>query len=430
LPGEHRLTTLDSGVRVVTERMESVRSVAAGIWIGTGSALEDEREAGLSHLLEHMLFRGTERFGSGEIDRRFDAMGADLNAVTGKETTSVGARVLDRDLPEAFDVMADMVWRPSLAEEDLAQEREIVLEELAMYEDDPQDKVFDELSEAIFGGHPLGRPVLGRRTVVEGARADALRGFHAARYVPGRVVVAAAGAVDHDALCALVRDAGIDRAGVEGPPAPPPPAAAALPALRFLRKDTEQVHVCLGAPGLARDDDRRFALHVLDALLGGTPSSRLFQEVREKRGLAYSVFTFQSAWSRVGQVGLYVGTRPDNVAPTLGVVAAELERIRTDGPDAAELERAIKHVVGATVLGLESTSARAQRLGATVLAEMPLLSLDELEARYRAVTAEDVHGLAVELLDPARLSAAAVGPDEAAFRTAVAPALAGAEVVA
>jgi predicted Zn-dependent peptidase len=205
----HELTVLDSGVRVVTERMQSVRSVALGLWIGTGSAAEDEPEAGLSHLIEHMLFRGTARFRSLEIDQLFDAMGAELNAGTGKETTSVYSRVLDRHLERAFDVMADMVWRPAFDGAELEQEREIVLEEIAMYEDDPQDKVFDVLGEAVFGGHPLGRAIIGRADVVGSAGSDALRAFHAARYVPTNVVVAAAGSVDHDALVEMVQRAGI-----------------------------------------------------------------------------------------------------------------------------------------------------------------------------------------------------------------------------
>ena len=214
---EHRITELDSGVRVVTERMPSVRSVALGFWIGTGSAAEAEPEAGLSHLIEHMLFRGTARFESVEIDQIFDGMGAELNAGTGKETTSVYSRVLDVHLERALDVMADMVWRPRFAQDDLDNEREIVLEEIAMYEDDPQDKVFDVLGEAIFGGHPLGRAIIGRADVVGAAGPDALRAFHADRYVPDNVVVAAAGTVDHDALVEMVVAAGAERAGRVAP---------------------------------------------------------------------------------------------------------------------------------------------------------------------------------------------------------------------
>jgi predicted Zn-dependent peptidase len=416
----HELTVLDSGVRVVTERMQSVRSVALGLWIGTGSAAEDEPEAGLSHLIEHMLFRGTARYRSLEIDQMFDAMGAELNAGTGKETTSVYSRVLDRHLERAFDVMADMVWRPAFDLSELEQEREIVLEEIAMYEDDPQDKVFDVLGEAVFGGHPLGRAIIGRADVVGSAGPDALRAFHAARYVPTNVVVAAAGSVEHDALVELVERAGIERMGGRAPALPAAPDAQ--PARRrFFAKDTEQYHVCLGAPGLARDDERRFALRVLDNILGGTSSSRLFQEVREKRGLAYSVYSFQSLYAGSGQIGLYLGTRPDNVARALGVVAEELERFRAEPATAEELERSKENVKGRVLLALESTTARMNRLGSSVLADMPLLSVDEVEARIDAVELDDLSDLATELLAPERLSAAGIGSDESAFRTALEP---------
>jgi predicted Zn-dependent peptidase len=416
----HRLTVLDSGLRVVSERMESVRSLALGLWIGTGSSAEDEPEAGLSHLIEHMLFRGTARFGSLEIDQLFDAMGAELNAGTGKETTSVYARVLDRHLERALDVMADMVWRPAFAASELEQERQIVLEEIAMYEDDPQDKVFDVLGEAVFGGHPLGRAIIGRADVVGRAGDDALRGFHAARYVPSNIVVAAAGSVDHDALVELVAHAGVERTGHAAPALPGAPEAQ--PArVRFFAKDTEQYHVCLGAPGLARDDERRFALRVLDNILGGTSSSRLFQEVRERRGLAYSVYSFQSLYAGTGQIGLYLGTRPDNVGRALHVVADELARFREEPATAEELERSKENVKGRVVLSLESTVARMNRLGASVLGDVPLLSVDDVIERIDAVTLEDLRELAVELLAPERLSAAGIGGDEPAFRAALEP---------
>jgi len=400
--------------------MDSVRSVALGFWIGTGSSTEDEPRAGLSHLIEHMLFRGTARYGSLEIDQTFDAMGAELNAGTGKETTSVFARVLDVHLPKAFDVIADMVWRPRMSEDDLANEREIVLEEIAMYEDDPQDRVFDVLGEAVFGDHPLGRAIIGRAGVVAGTPADGLRAFHGERYVPGNVVIAAAGSVDHDALVALASAVEPVRTGAPVPEGFVPPAEQ--PArVRFLEKETEQVHVCLGAPGIARDDDRRFALRVLDTVLGGTSSSRLFQEVRERRGLAYSVYSFQALYAGTGQVGLYLGTRPDNVAQALRVVGDELDRFRTDGLTADELARAKEHVKGRIVLGLESTHARMNRLGSSVLAGLPLLTVDEVIERVDAVAAEDVLALAGELFAPERLSAAGIGGSEAAFRAALEP---------
>jgi predicted Zn-dependent peptidase len=405
--------------------MDSVRSVALGFWIGTGSVTEDEPEAGLSHLLEHMLFRGTERYGSLEIDQLFDTMGAELNAGTGKETTSVYARVLDVHLPEAFDVMHDMVWRPRLAEEDLANEREIVLEEIAMYEDDPQDKVFDVLGEAVFGTHPLGRAVIGHADVVAGSRPELLRTFHDARYWPTNVVIAAAGSVDHDALVELARAAGTPGSGRgpggNGVPLAPPPPLGDVARVRFVRKDTEQYHVCVGAPGIARDDERRFALRVLDNVLGGTSSSRLFQEVRERRGLAYSVYSFNALHAGTGQVGLYVGTRPENVGEALRVVGEELARFVEEPATEEELARSKENVKGRTVLSLESTAARMNRLGSSVLADLPLLSVDEVIERVDAVTLDDLRALATELYAGPRLSAAGVGADEEVFRRALEP---------
>jgi predicted Zn-dependent peptidase len=418
---DHRLTVLDSGVRVVTEAMPTVRSVTLGFWIATGSAAESAAEAGLSHLVEHMLFRGTDRYGSLEIDQIFDTMGAELNAGTGKESTSVYARVIDEHLPAAFDVVADMVWHPRFDGEDLANEREIVLEEIAMYEDDPQDRVFDVLGEAVFGDHPLGRPVIGRAEVVAGTSAAGLAAFHAGHYVPGDVVIAAAGSLQHEAVVELAR--AVDVPARPSPQGPPPPRSQLDPRVCFLRKDTEQYHLTLGAPGLARDDERRFALRVLDNILGGTSSSRLFQEIRERRGLAYSVFSFQSLFATTGQIGLYLGTRPDNVAPALQVVADELAQLRRDGFTADEIERSKENVKGRMVLSLESTAARMNRLGAAVLNDLPLLSLDEAVERIEAVTLDDLAELTAELLAPERLSAAGVGSDEDVFRSALEPLL-------
>jgi predicted Zn-dependent peptidase len=421
MSGEHRLTVLDSGLRVVTEAMPSVRSAALGFWIGTGSAAESETDAGLSHLVEHMLFRGTGRYASVEIDQLFDGMGAELNAGTGKESTSVYTRVLDVHLPKAFDAIADMVWRPAMDATLLAAEREIVLEEISMYEDEPQDKVFDVLSGAVFGEHPLGRAVIGHAGVVSATTSEGLTAFHHGRYVPSNVVIAAAGSVDHDALVALAREAEVG--GM--PPNVPAPVLDAPPAVpasrRFYVKETEQYHLTLGATGITRFDDRRFALRVLDNILGGTSSSRLFQAVRERDGLAYSVYSFQSLFARSGEVGLYLGTRPDNVVKAMSVVAEELDRFRTDGASAAELARSKENVKGRLVLALESTGSRMSRLGASLLGDVPLLTVDELIEQIDAVELEDVQSLAVELFAPERLSAAAVGADESVFRTALEP---------
>jgi predicted Zn-dependent peptidase len=431
LEQQHRLTTLESGVRIVTEAMPSVRSVALGFWIGTGSRYESDAEAGLSHLLEHLLFKGTAKYASLEIDQIFDGMGAELNAGTGKETTSVYARVIDEHLVDAFDVMSDMVFRPTLT--DIDSEREVILEEIAMYEDDPQEKVFDMLGEAVFGEDPLGRAIIGRAAVISGTPPADIARFHRARYRAENVVIAAAGAIDHDALVALARDRcdPLIRPGGDGPDVPTPAHHAAVPAprpaRRFERKDTEQYHVCLGGTGLSRHDDRRFALRVLDTIFGGTSSSRLFQEVRERRGLAYSVYSFTSAYSDAGQVGLYVGTRADNLVQALTVVGAELQRFRAEPATAEELARAKENLKGRVVLAMESTGARMNRLGSEVLAESPLMALDEVVQCIDAVTLPDLAALADELWDPERLSAAGIGPEAERFDealSAVAPELA------
>jgi len=417
LKQEHQITTLQSGVRVVTERMPSVRSVSLGLWIGTGSRNETEEQAGLSHMLEHLLFKGTSKYSSVEIDQIFDRMGAELNAGTGKETTSVYARVIDQHLDEAFDVMADMVFRPSLTEIDA--EREVILEEIAMYEDDPQEKVFDVFGEAVFGSDPLGRAIIGRAEVIAGTPPQEIARFHRERYVPVNVVIAAAGSVDHDALVELAqeRTAELTPAGT-GLRALGPPAADTAQ-VKFERKDTEQYHVCIGAPGISRHDDRRFALRLLDTVFGGTSSSRLFQEIREQRGLAYAVYSFTGAYQDSGQVGLYLGTRSDNLAEALAVVAAELEHLRQEPATEAELARAKDNLKGRVVLALESTGARMNRLGSEILAGGQMLSIDETLERIEAVTHEQLVALARELWAPERLSAAGIGPDPAGFEAAL-----------
>ncbi len=416
------MATLEGGVRVITEFMPSVRSVALGLWIATGSRYESEQQAGLSHLIEHLLFKGSAKYSSLRIDQIFDAMGAELNAGTGKETTSVYARMIDQHLAEAFDVMVDMVFRPTFQEIDA--EREVILEEIAMYEDDPQEKVFDVFGEAVFGSDPLGRAIIGRAEVIAQTSTEEIAGFHAARYVPGNVVIAAAGAVDHDELVHLTNERVADRrasptAGTIGPDSGKPRDVTASKR-RFERKDTEQYHICLGGLGISRHDDRRFALRVLDTLFGGTSSSRLFQEVRERRGLAYSVYSFTSAYQDTGQVGLYLGTRPENLRESMAVVGHELERLREDPGSEEELERAKENLKGRVVLALESTGARMNRLGSEVLAGERLLSIDEVVARIEAVTRQDLEGLVEELWAPEKLTTAGIGPDEDRFQEALA----------
>jgi predicted Zn-dependent peptidase len=409
-----RLTALDSGVRVVTEAMPSVRSIALGFWIRAGSRDEGGEQAGISHFLEHLLFKGTDRFSSFEIDEVFDAMGAEVNAGTGKETTSVYSRFLDMHLERAFDVLQDMVLRPAYP--DIDSERQVVIEEIAMYEDEPSDKVHDVLAGAIFGDDPLGRPVIGRAEVISSVPVPQIASWHDGRYVPNNIVVAAAGNLDHDRVVGLV-----DAAFGDAAPAPVagPAEAHAAPAVRFHAKETEQYHLALGGLGIARGDERRFTMRILDTILGGSTSSRLFQEVREKRGLAYSVYSYTAQYADTGQVAVYVGTRPDNVQEAMTVIGTELNRLQSDGVTAAELDRARENVKGRTVLSMESSASRMNRLGSSVLMGVPLLTVDELLARLDAVSLEDVNQLARDLWLPERMSAAGVGGDEATFRSAL-----------
>jgi len=299
-----------------------------------------------------------------------------------------------------------------------------------MYEDDPQDTVFDVLGDAVFGDHPLGRPIIGRAPVIRDTPVDQIAGFHASRYVPASVVVAAAGSVDHDQVVALAEEtlAGL-RAGERAPVpdgAPPLPRAR----VRFQPKETEQVHVCLGGPGLTRHDERRYAVRVLDAIFGGLSSSRLFQSVREERGLAYAVYSFSGQFTDTGQVGLYVGTRPDNLADAMAVVDAELTRLREQPASEEELARARENVKARVVLAMESSSARMNRLGASTLYDLPLLDADEVMAKVDAVQMDDLRVLVDELWAPERLSAAGIGPSRDAFAEAVAPVCPAAEPVA
>jgi predicted Zn-dependent peptidase len=298
----------------------------------------------------------------------------------------------------------------------------VVLEEIAMYEDDPQDRAFDQLGRAIFGAHPLGRPVIGTAEVVGAATREQLAAFHAERYQPRSIVIAAAGSLEHDALVDMARAVAI----------PDAPAAAPAPALRpaapeferrvsFLEKDTEQYHVCIGGEGIARDDERRFALRVLEGVLGGTSSSRLFQEVRERRGLAYSVFCFSNLYAHTGEVGVYVGTRPENLKEALSVLAGELERGTREPASDEELVRSRENLKGRMALALESTGARMSRLGSCLLNELPILSVGELIERIDSVDIAALRELSGELLGAGRLSVVGVGPDEETFRAAIEP---------
>ncbi len=415
--GDAQLTELDSGLRVVTEQVPSVRSVALGLWVRTGSRNETPVQAGVSHFLEHLLFKGTKRHSAIEIAEIFDGMGASINAATGKESTHLHARFLDTHTEEAFDLLSEMLLAPTYPEID--SERQVVVEEIAMYEDEPSDRVHDVLDEAIFGDHPLGRRVLGRAEVIESIPVPDISDYHHSRYTASNVVVAAAGNVDHDAIVELSRrfvEAPTD--GIASHELEPPTTRATV---GFHCKDTEQYHVCLGGPGIHRGDDRRYALAILDSVFGGSTSSRLFREVREKRGLAYAVGSYTQQFVDGGLIGLYVGTREDNVEEACSVIGAELKSLHSDGISQEELDRAKESVKGRMVLSSESTAARMARIGKSVLFDTDVLTLDEMIAKVDGVDSDAVMELAREFYDPDGLAAACVAPDEDRFRKALAP---------
>jgi predicted Zn-dependent peptidase len=409
---------LDSGERVVTERIRNVRSVAIGFWIGAGSRDERSAKAGASHFIEHLLFKGSRSYSAQEIASIFDRLGGELNAATSREHTVVYARVPDDRLDIAIEVMGDMVFAPLFAE--LDSEREVVLEEIAMYEDTPQEYVHDLISEAVFGRHALGRPVVGSAAVISSISRRSLAAYHHAMYAPGNIVVAAVGNFEHDRLLALLEQA---ERKAQDPPADRPIRSPLLrppaPGLRFQRKDTEQYHVCLAAPGIARSDRRRFVVSLLDAILGGSASSRLFQEIREKRGMAYSVYTFASQYTDTGQVGLYVGTREDNLRECLDVATEQILDIAAGNLSDDELERAKENLKSRIMLSMESTSNRMSRLGKSLITNTEILSVPRIIAEIEAVTNDAVAELAGVLLSPERLSAAGIGPREDRFLQAV-----------
>jgi predicted Zn-dependent peptidase len=414
------LTTLPSGARVISEPLETVRSVAIGLWIGTGSRDEDDAHAGVTHFLEHLLFKGTQKYSAQEIAEIFDGFGGELNAATARDYTVVYARVLDEHLEEALDVMTDMVFAPALV--DLDAEREVVLEEIAMIEDTPQELIHDLLTQAVFGNHPLGRPVLGSADVIANVSRRSIAAYHRARYAPGNVVVAAAGNLEHAALIELVEGMeGKIRPSGRRPAARAPWVSAPPPRLAFQRKDTEQYHLCLGAPGISRSDKRRFTASILDGILGGSASSRLFQEIREKRGLAYTVYTFSSQYADTGQIGVYVGTREENLRDCLEIVAEQIEAVAAGDFGEEELARAKENLKGRIMLSMELTSNRMSRLGKSVITDSELLDLDRILAEIEAVDAEAVAELTGELLARERLSVAAVGPSEKRVLKAVEP---------
>jgi predicted Zn-dependent peptidase len=410
------LSELDAGERVISERVPSVRSVSLGFWVGAGSRDETDAKAGVSHFIEHLLFKGSSRYTAQQIAEIFDGLGGELNAATSREHTVVYARVPDRHLETAVDVMSDMVFAPTFA--DVDSERDVVLEEIAMYEDTPQELVHDLFSEAVFRSHALGRPVIGTADVIASINKRTIGSYHRSMYAPGNVVISAAGNLQHDRVVKLLERAQ-RTARNGGARVRPPLVKIPPPGVRFQRKNTEQYHVCVGAPGISRSDRRRFAASLLDSILGGSASSRLFQEIREKRGMAYAVYTFAAQYSDTGLFGVYVGTREENLSACLEIAAEQIADIAAGNLRPRELERAKENMKGRITLSMESTSNRMSRLGKSLITDTELLSFDRIIAEIDAVEPENVSELASILLAPERLSAAGIGPSEARFRRAL-----------
>ena len=399
-----RRTVLPGGLRVVTENVPGVRSAAFGIWVGVGSRDETPAQAGAAHYLEHLLFKGTAVRSALDISAALDAVGGEMNAFTSKEYTCFYARVLDVDLPLAVDVISDLVTSALLRPRDVESERDVILEEIAMRDDDPSDLVHEEFADAMFGPTPLGRPILGTVETIGALTPRAIRAFYKKRYRPENMVVAAAGNVDHATVVRHVRKAFRAAGFLDGDAQPALPRTGAFRTrgagdVRVLSKTTEQANVVLGVPGLARDDDRRFALSVLNAALGGGMSSRLFQEIREKRGLAYSVFSFAAHYADTGMFGVYAGCMPKKVDEVLAISRDELAKVARDGLTAEELGRGKGQVRGGLVLGLEDTGSRMSRIGKAELLTGDLWSTADVLGAIDAVTIDDVREVAGGLLE-------------------------------
>jgi len=417
-----RRSVLPGGVRVLTEQVPGLRSATVGAWVGVGSRDETSGHFGSTHFLEHLLFKGTARRSAMDIAEAFDAVGGEANAATGKEHTCYYARVLDADVPMALEVITDMVTSARLDAAELETERGVILEELAMNDDDPSDVAHEQFATAVFGDHPLGRPIGGTPETIRAVPRDAVWEHYRQQYRPDTLVVTASGAIDHDALCAQLGEALVTGGWALDPDAVPiarragvgalGPGQLGIPAAGVeltIRRSTEQANVVIGGLAPTATDERRYALSVLVAVLGGGMSSRLFQEIREKRGLAYSTYAFSSGHTEAGLFALYAGCTPNKVDEVTRLLVVELERLADAPITATELSRSIGQLSGGLVLGLEDTGSRMSRLGRAELVHGELLSVDESLELVRAVTAADVQDLAIELAAAPR-SVVRVGP--------------------
>lgn len=405
------ITTLSSGIRVLTERIPHVRTVAVGIWVGTGSRYEPVEQHGISHFLEHLFFKGTQTYSALEIAQAVDDIGGQMNAFTDREQTVFYVKVLATHLDRALEIYADMLLHSTLDAEFIERERQVIAEEIKSYEDSPDELVQDLFAQTVWNDHPLGRPVIGTLATVARMTRDDFRAYIQQHYRPDNVVIAAAGDLDHDQVCTLISRYFAEWVRPATAVHQAPPHLGTGVATRM--KETEQVHLCLGTQGLPYADERRYALSVLDHVMGGGMSSRLFQEIREKRGLVYSIASYAAAYRDGGLFVIYAGMSPQTGAEVVRLTLAEVEKITRSRVDETELRRAKESLKGGLMLGLESTGSRMSMLARSELYHGRQVTLDELIAKVDAVTADDVQRLATELFAPGRLSMAAIGP----FRT-------------
>ncbi|HSM37411.1 MAG TPA: pitrilysin family protein [Longimicrobiales bacterium] len=414
VPPAYARTVIPNGATVLTERVPGVRSVSAGVWIRAGGAHESPDLLGISHLLEHMVFKGSERRSARDFALELESRGGALDAYTSREHTAYTARVLDTDLDVALDVLADLVLNPRLRADDLALEREVVLEEIAQVDDTPDDLVFELHGERLWGDHPYGRPILGTRDTVAALTSEHLRALHDRAYVPANMVIAAAGNVEHDAFVERVAElfpphpapagkGGRMAEAIEAPPEPTP-AGTRIP------RDTAQTHIVTACATPGHADPLRHAMILVSNALGGGMSSRLFQRIREELGLSYTVYAFQSFYRLAGVAGAYLGTRPEWAERAADVLREEFRKLAAEGLTAEELEDGRNQLKGSLLLSLESTSARLQRLAGAELYDEPWLSPDELAAKIDAVGADDAARAGAVAFDPDRQVLLQLGP--------------------
>ena len=395
-------TILPSGLKIITETVPTVRSAAVGYWVATGSRDEEIPEAGAAHFLEHLLFKGTPTRTAMEISSSLEAVGGDMNAFTTQEYTCFHAKVLDRDMKLVIDTLSDMLTSSNVTNEDVDQERNVVLEEISMHEDEPNELAYDNWSQTLLGDQPIGRLIIGTRKSITEMTRTQVYGFFKKYYSPERTIISIAGNIDHDVAVKMIVDSlkgtDWDKSGVKPlEPRTSKPLPTVGSGIKIVKKDTEQAHIVWGVPGLDRHDEKRYIIAVLSAAVGGGMSSRLFQEIREKRGLVYTVYSFAHHYTGTGIFGVYAGTTKEKVNEVVEIIKKELADVAANGITEEELERGKGALRGGLVLGLEETNARMTRIAKGELLYGEYMSLDDTLSKIDAVSIEDIKALAAQL---------------------------------